>query len=46
MKSMSDLYLTPPVRQYRFNDFKRGLQIAEESYRYAYPELQAWLKQR
>jgi len=43
MRSMSDLYLTPPVQHYRFNDFKHGRQIAEESYRYAYTELEKWL---
>ena len=43
MRAIADVYLTPPVRQYRFNDFKRGRQMAEESYQYAKQELSQWL---
>ena len=46
MQSLSDLYLMPPVQQYRFNDFKRGRQIAEEAYRYSHPELERWNSRR
>jgi NTE family protein len=42
MKSLSDLYLMPPVTHYRFNDFKHGRQMAEEAHRYAYAELERW----
>ena len=42
MQSFSDLYLTPPLQQYRFNDFKRGRQMAEDAYHYAYEELERW----
>lgn len=42
MRSLSDVYLTPPVQQYRFNDFKRGRQIAETAYQYALGELRNW----
>ena len=30
-------------RHYRFNDFKRGRQMAEEAYQYAALELREWL---
>jgi hypothetical protein len=46
MKSLSDLYLMPPVQKYRFNDFKLGRKMAEEAYVYAYAELARWLARR
>jgi NTE family protein len=46
MRAISDLYLTPPVRKYRLTDFKRGPEMAEEAYRYAYPELERWWSER
>ncbi len=46
MQSFSDLYLMPPVQQYRFNDFKHGRQMAEEAYRYGYAELKRWNARR
>lgn len=46
MQSFSDLYLMPPIQQYRFNDFKRGPQMAEAAYLYSYPELEQWNARR
>jgi hypothetical protein len=46
MQSISDVYLRPPVQQYRFNDFKHGKQIAERAYKYACEELWKWIGAR
>jgi NTE family protein len=46
MRSISDLYLMPPVQQYRFNDFKYGWQMADAAYRYALAELETWIAAR
>jgi NTE family protein len=40
----ADLYLAPPVAQFKMNDFKRARQIADAGYEYAVPKIAEWMK--
>lgn len=39
---LADLYLHPPLEQFKINDFKRGPEMAEAAYVYAKPRLEEW----
>ena len=41
-RKLADLYLQPPIQGYRFNDFRRGTQMAEDAYQYTKPRLTEW----
>ena len=40
--ALADLYLTPPLEQFKIGDFRRGDEVAAAAYRYALPVLAEW----
>jgi hypothetical protein len=42
----SDLYLQPPLLQFKRTDFALGRQIVDVSYRYATEQIERWLNRR
>lgn len=41
-EQLSDLYLHPPLEQFKINDFKRGNEMAEAAYAFSRKPLQEW----
>ncbi len=42
----ADLYLAPPVAQFKISDFKRAREVAEAGYQYAVGKVEEWVRGR
>jgi NTE family protein/lysophospholipid hydrolase len=45
-RELADLYLQPPLQTFRFNDFRKGPEIADLAYRYSKRAIEEWINER